>query len=255
MPHATHSEDALPRQPFSALTQSVAWCAPVVMTVLAILGAGVAMAADEADKKPDARKDDGKNWKVLFDGKELGGWKSVEFGGEGEVSIVDGAIHLAQGSELSGVHWTGAALPKTNYELELEASRIDGGDFFCGIVFPVEKSLCSYVVGGWGGGVVGLSSIDGLYANENDTTSYRGFKSGQWYRIRLRVRNDFISGWIDDDQVFGVDIRKKKVSVHPAVELAKPLGICSFSTVAGLRKIRIRELTADEIDEPGHVFP
>ena len=222
-------------------------------TLLTVLAVSLthAAAADPA-AKPEAPA---KKWQSLFDGKSLQNWESVEFGGEGEVTVEKGMIVLAQGSDMSGIHWTGEALPQTNYELELEAQRIDGGDFFCGIVFPVKKKLCSFVVGGWGGGVVGLSSLDGLYANENETTGYQGFKSKEWYRVRLLVRDDYIAGWINDEQAFGVDVSKKQVSVHPAVELAKPLGLCSFATVAGYRNVKIRKLTAEEIAAPGKIVP
>jgi hypothetical protein len=48
-----------------------------------------------------------------------------------------------------------------NYEIKLEAKKVTGNDFFCGMTFPVGDSFCSFIVGGWGGPVVGLSSIDG----------------------------------------------------------------------------------------------
>src|SRR5438045_793761 len=55
----------------------------------------------------------------LFDGKSLGQWKSTEFGGEGSVSVEDGKIIVRSGATLSGVNWTGPALPTENYEIEL----------------------------------------------------------------------------------------------------------------------------------------
>lgn len=185
-------------------------------------------------------------WRPLWDGKTLKNWTVTEYGGEGEVSVQDDQIVMAQGSEITGIHWTGAKLPTSNYELSLEARRIDGSDFFCGLVFPVKDKHCSFVVGGWGGGVVGLSAVDGLYAADNDTATYHTFKMKQWYRVRLRVTDDFILAWIDDERVVDLDLKGRAVSLHPAVELAKPLGVSCFSTVAGLRDIKLRELTAAE---------
>lgn len=183
---------------------------------------------------------------VLFDGKSLQNWAVTDFGGQGEVRVQDGAIILEQGSEITGIHWAGKPLPKFNYELSLEAKRIDGSDFFCGIVFPQREAYCSFVVGGWGGGVVGLSSVDGLYASENDTASFHTFKDDTWYKIRLRVGEKFIQAWIDKNQVVDLDLQDRELSLHPAMLLAKPLGISCFATVAGLRNIQIRELTAEE---------
>jgi len=185
-------------------------------------------------------------WRALFDEKTLKNWTITEFGGEGEVTVEDGVIVMQQGAELTGVHWSGTPLPKVNYEIELEAQRIDGSDFFCGIVFPAKEEYCSFVVGGWGGGVVGLSSVDGLYATENETATFQSFEAKKWYRIRLRVGESFVQAWIDDKPVIDLDLTNRKLSVHPAVALSKPLGISCFSTVSGVRKIRFRELEEAE---------
>ncbi|OYW23316.1 MAG: hypothetical protein B7Z55_03660 [Planctomycetales bacterium 12-60-4] len=199
-----------------------------------------------AGAKGDAAKAEAVKWRPLMDGVSLKNWSSIDFGGQGEVEVEDGVVTLQQGSELTGIQWIGAALPKQNYEISLEAKRVDGSDFFCGIVFPVKDDFCSFVVGGWGGGVVGLSSVDGIYAAENDTASFHTFKDNQWYRIRLRVGENFIHAWIDDKQVVELDLKDRKVSLHPAMFLAKPLAISCFSTVAAIRDVKFRELTEPE---------
>ena len=178
----------------------------------------------------------------LFDGKTLGHWKSVEFGGEGKVSVVDGAIVAEEGVALTGVVWSNPGLPKTNYELSLEAKKIDGQDFFVGIAFPVGEKFCSMVAGGWGGGLVGLSSLDGMNASENSTSSHHTFKKGQWYRFRLRVTPANISAWIDDKQVIDADLKGVEVSIHPAMESACPLGITNYTTTSAWRAIKLKEI-------------
>ena len=84
---------------------------------------------------------------------------------------------------------------RIEYEVTLETRRIDGFDFFCGMTFPVEKSHCSLVLGGWGGSLTGLSSLDGFDASENETTGSMAFKEGKWYKIRLRVTPEKIEAW------------------------------------------------------------
>ena len=185
-------------------------------------------------------------WRSLFDGKSLKGWGVTEFGGEGEVTVEENAIVLQQGSELTGITWKGDPLPNVNYELELEARRLDGSDFFCGIVFPVRDKFCSFVVGGWGGGVVGLSSVDGLYASENDTASFHTFKDDTWYKVRLRVGEKFVQAWIDNKQVVDLDLTNREVSLHPAMAVGKPLTVACFATVASVRNVKFRELTQAE---------
>jgi len=180
-------------------------------------------------------------WKPLFDGKSLHGWEITKFGGEGDVAVKDGAIYLDFGSPLTGITYRGKT-PKSDYELRLEAQRVDGVDFFCALTFPVKEAYCSLIVGGWGGAVVGISSIDGHDASENETTRYIGFKTGRWYRLQVRVRADRIRAWIDDQCVVDVATRGKKLTTRAEVDLSKPLGIATFETRAALRKLQIRWL-------------
>jgi len=184
-----------------------------------------------------ARSDDG--WKGLFDGESLGRWKRTSFGGEGEVSVADGAIRIERGSDLSGITWTGD-VPRQDYEIELEARRVEGNDFFCGLTFPVGDEPCSFIVGGWGGGVVGLSSIDGQDAAHNQTTTFREFETGRWYAVRVRVTPERIGCWLDDEQVVDQKIAGRIVSIRNEVFPSKPLGIATFATVAEVRNIRWR---------------
>lgn len=183
------------------------------------------------------------SWRSLFDGKTLGDWKSTEFGGEGDVRVENGNIECDFGQYLTGVTYTGKDLPTSNYEIELEASRQDGFDFFCGLTFPVDDSHVTFVVGGWGGSVVGISSIDDMDASENDTTAYVVFKKEQWYKIRVRVTADRIQAWIDDKVIVDKDVKGSRLSTRIEVDRSKPLGLASFDTHAAYRHIRIRAVT------------
>ena len=177
-------------------------------------------------------------WIDLFDGKTLTGWIVTDFAGTGEVRVEDATLILAQGY-MTGITWTNE-IPRNNYELTLEAMRADGSDFFCGLTFPVGSEACSFIVGGWGGGVVGLSSLDGQDASENETTKYLSFETGRWYAIRLRVESPGIQAWIDSEKVADVDTTGKRVGVRIEVEPSKPLGIATWSTTGVLRNIRVR---------------
>ena len=203
--------------------------------------------ADTSQKTKGGKKKD-KSVVSLFDGKSLKGWKSTNFGGEGEVLVKDGSLVLEMGSDLTGVTWADAkALPKSNYEITFQAMRVDGFDFFCGLTVPVRDGYCSLICGGWGGGVCGISCIDGYDASENDTTSYREFKSKKWYKIRLRVTDEKINAWIDDEEIVDQDIRDHKLAVRLEVDLSKPLGFCSWQTTAALKDIKLRRLSKDEL--------
>lgn len=196
---------------------------------------GLRSPSDQPDKPPATA------WQNLFDGKTLDGWKSTPFGGEGEVFLEDGLMILGIGETLTGVNYT-LDVPRTNYEVEIEAMRRKGIDFFCGFTFPVADSYCSFIVGGWAGGVVGLSCIDGLDASQNETTRYMTFENNRWYRIRVRVTPDVIAAWIDDQNVVYQDIRGRKISTRVEVDLSQPFGLATWQTEAAIRSVRLRRL-------------
>jgi hypothetical protein len=190
-------------------------------------------------------RNEGSGWKPMFDGASLKGWRETPFSGRGKVQVENETIVLGKGF-LTGITWTGG-FPKFNYEVRMEAMRASGSDFFAGITFPVHDSFCSWINGGWGGMVVGLSSLDDMDASENDTTIHRNFESGRWYALRLRVTEDRIQAWIDGDAVIDAYIGDRDVGLRPGeIEFSAPFGIASYSTVARLRKIEYREISAGE---------
>ncbi|MCH2181196.1 MAG: DUF1080 domain-containing protein [Mariniblastus sp.] len=198
---------------------------------------------DNSNQKPAAR--------ALFDGETLAGWEATNFGGEGEIEVANGVLRLAMGYPMTGVTSVHESLPTTDYEISLEAMRVDGTDFFCGLTFPVEASHCSLIVGGWGGTVVGLSSIDGMDAVNNETMRHIDFDNERWYRIRVRVQKEKISAWIDDELVIDTDVSGKELTVRNEVLPSCPLGICGFQSECAVRNVRLRNL-ADPSKEEAH---
>lgn len=193
-------------------------------------------------------------WRPLFDGKTLAGWKPTAFAGAGDVEVTNGVIVLNQGI-MTGINWTNS-LPQGSYEVALEARRTIGSDFFCGLTFPVRDTFATLIVGGWGGGVVGLSSLDGEDAAHNETTSYHRFKLGEWHRVRLAVAPKRIQAWLDDESVVDVDITSRRVSLREGdIELSKPFGIASWSTTAELRNLQWRALPSAEAGAGAAALP
>jgi carboxypeptidase Q len=185
-------------------------------------------------------------WQTLFNGKDLDGWMTTPFGGAGEVEVQDGTLILNQGI-LTGVTYTNK-FPTSDYEVEWEARRELGNDFFSALTFPVKESFATLVLGGWGGAVVGISSLDGSDASQNETTTHRRFEKGRWYKFRLRVTDNNLSAWIDADQAVNADIRGKTVSLRPGeIELSKPFGLAAWSTTGWIRGLRFRRLEAAEV--------
>ncbi len=225
-------------------------CRPLALTGL-LLAMSCAAAPPRsttpvADPEPPPAKP---TWVPVFDGEKLGSWEVISFGGEGETRIEDGTLNLHQGDALTGVRYTGdlsELMPESleNYELRLEACRERGTDFFCGLTFPVGKEgLVTFICGGWGGTVTGISCLDGNDASENDTTTYQRYQQGSWYRIRVRVTATEILCWIDDTQVVAVDRGDfERFHLRSEVEPTAPLGISTFMTHGAIRGVQIRRL-------------
>jgi hypothetical protein len=157
---------------------------------------------------------------------------------------------LHTGNDLTGVNYTGE-VPKMNYEVELEAMKLLGDDFFCGLTFPVADACCTLIVGGWGGGVVGISSLDGNDASENETTRIVNFEQGKWYRIRFRITTSKLQAWIDQERVADVDITDRRISVRPGdIEMSKPFGLANWQCMAAYRNIKLRLVAGPEPKPP-----
>jgi arylsulfatase A-like enzyme len=203
--------------------------------------------ATDACKPAPVKSEQKENaWKSLFDRKSLTGWKSANFGGEGEVRIKEGAVVMEQGNDMTGITYTRGDFPRTDYEVTLEGKKMAGNDFFCTTTFPVGDKYCSLVVGGWGGTVVGLSSIDFRDASENETGTFKEFKRDRWYRVRIRVTKDRITAWIDDKELVDLETKGKRISIRAECDLCRPFGIATWRTTGAVRDIRVRALTEAE---------
>lgn len=203
------------------------------LVVLALLAGGMV----NAQSKPT-------EWQSMFDGKTLQGWRETPYTDRGEVRVENGTIVLGTGKPLTGVNWSGA-FPHNNYEVRFEGARLKGNDFFAALTFPVGDSFCTWVTGGWGGDIVGLSSIDGWDASDNETRSYFTFEKERWYALRLRVADRRIRAWIDELQVIDVNVEGRALSLYfGETKLSAPFGFGSYRTAGGLRKIEYRLLPA-----------
>ena len=191
--------------------------------------------------EPNASEEIIKTEMSLFDGKSLGQWAITDFGGQGKVYVKDGAIYMEMGNDMTGINWKGPLI-RMNYEITLEAMRISGSDFFCGLTFPVAENPCSLILGGWGGGLCGLSNIDYYDAANNETTTFASFEDNKWYRVRLRVRPERIEAWLDDEEIVNIEITGRKIDIRAEVDLSQPLGIATWQTGGAVRNIRIRPL-------------
>ena len=124
----------------------------------------------------------------------------------------------------------------------MQAMRVEGRDFFAGITFPVGDSFCSLILGGWGGTVIGLSSVNDEDASQNQTSQSMEFEQGRWYNVRIRVTDATIETWLDDRQIIKQDLKGNKITIRVEMEPSLSLGVASYRTKAALRDIRLRRL-------------
>lgn len=197
---------------------------------------------------------EGEGWQSLFDGKTLAGWRVTDFVSHGPVECRSGLLFFDMGDPFTGLNWTNEC-PKINYEVALDAMRVVGSDFFCGLTVPVNDSFCSLIVGGWGGSLVGISSLDGMDASENQTTKFMNFEKDRWYRIRMRVCEGRIEVWIDKEKLINVVTKDRRISLRPGeIELSKPFGLASWQTAAAFREIKIRSVSGPDGPPPKFSF-
>jgi hypothetical protein len=217
------------------------------LTLTLAFTAGFTFQSVGADETPDADSSQVK-WISLLNQDSLCGWKTADYAGHGPVSMEEGAMILGMGNCMTGATYTNDFPFKINYEIQLKAKRVSGSDFFCALTFPVNEDPCSLIIGGWGGGLVGISNLDGQDASQNETTSFRKFDNNRWYTIRMRVEDNRMQAWIDEDQVVDVVTTNRKISIRPEVDLSRPLGLGSWCTTAAIKDIKIRQLTPKSED-------
>ncbi|MEQ1825392.1 MAG: family 16 glycoside hydrolase [Pirellula sp.] len=220
-------------------------CIPILIAILFPISFASAQEAKKTNSDNAVAIKDGDKkakWKTLLEPDSLKGWEITNFGGEGTVDRSEGVLKLGIGDPLTGITLKSKDFPKENYELQWKANRVEGSDFLAGVTFPVGNEHCSFIAGGWGGGLVGLSSINGNDASENETASFHNFKNKQWYSFRVRVDKTHITAWIDDKEVAHVEREPGKFSLRAEVLKSRPLGYCAFQSVVEVKDWEYRVL-------------
>lgn len=167
-------------------------------------------------------------------------WEEVS---GGQVDVGE-ELSIGWGEALTNVRWKGE-VPTVPFELELKAKRVNGSDFFCAVTFPVRgiDECVTLVVGGWGGSLVGISSIDGKDASENDTQKIHTFETDVWYQIRLVRAGEKILVWIDGEKLIDVDTTGKTLSLREGgIEECAPFGLATWQTTARVKEVRWRRV-------------
>lgn len=183
-------------------------------------------------------------------------WKSVELTQEdsrwriagkhffkdgGEVTLRDEVLQLGEGSPGTGLV-ANFEVPRIDYELEFEARRTQGSDFFCGLTFPFQDQQATLILGGWGGRAAGISNVNRFPAIENSTSRTVPFENQRWYKVRFRVTEEVIECFLDDESLFWLDPLDKKLETWWEQKPMEPLGIACWNSAAEIRHLRLRKI-------------
>ena len=207
-----------------------------MLAIVLMMGLGVL--ADESSKS-----------RPLFDGKSLEGWKVTDFHRAKEltISVNGGAIVLPEGFPMTGITSTRVDLPKVDYELTYEASRTGGEDFFAAATFPVGDSFLTFVNGGWGGNITGLSSLGGMDASENESGKFVKYENKTWYRFRVAVSAKTVRCWIDGKPVVTLETKGRLLGTRVESRASQPLGFAAYRTAGLIREIKLKSLSPKEV--------
>jgi len=190
----------------------------------------------------------------LFNGKDLSGWKVVDYHRGGEVKVLpDGTVSCAAGNPFSGIAYTNP-VPTMSYELQLEVMRVEGSDFFVGLTIPIEESFCTVIIGGWGGGLCGISCVNYMDASENQWTRGVSFENNKWHTLRVRVMPNVLQVFLDEKQTYHARVEWEKASQFSLrsgsdIDKAKPLGLVSYQTHAKWRNFTLTKITEPTPDD------
>jgi hypothetical protein len=173
------------------------------------------------------------------------GWTQAGIPDEGRIGVADAVLSLGLGQPMTGakfVDWPELALPATGFSIRYEAMRVTGEDFFGTVTFPVpgRDSHVSFVLGGWGGTVTGISSIDFSDANENQTRAEQRFENGQWHGVRIEARPEDLRVWVRERPVVNVSIKGRQTGLRAGfIDHCIPFGFATYGTEGKIRRLEV----------------
>ena len=229
-----------------------------ICSLVAFVASSRVFADDKQEAQYDAlaessKVDDAYDWTLLFDGTSLKNWIDNKDGGDDVVSVKDGAIVLGMGPTSTSIRYdvenSEFKIPRDSYELEFVSRRASGVDFFSALTFPIGENSVTFVNGGWGGTVAGISSIDNMDASENSSSCFYNFKTKQWYRFRVQVGKKVVRVWVNDEKIIDYAVEGHTLGTRFEMSKCEPLGFASWVSEGQIKVARIRALSDEELKE------
>jgi hypothetical protein len=185
----------------------------------------------------------------LFSPASIGKWKEAPMDKSGGIRRENDGFTLKEGGPMTGIvfpTWWADGLPAVDYAITYEAMRGSGSDFFGSVTFPVrdEKTFVTFVLGGWGGTQVGISSIDGYDAASNPTGSSQLFENGKWYRVHIEVRAKEIQVQLDGKRIVQANIAGRTLGLRGGeISNCLPFGFATYGTEGRIRGCVVERLS------------
>src|SRR5436190_360789 len=78
-------------------------------------------------------------------------------------------------------------------------------------------------------------------ASENQSTGFKKYEEGRWYRVHIKVTDKKLEAWVDEELMADVELEGLKIEMRTGeIEASQPLGIASYRTKSALKDIRWR---------------
>jgi hypothetical protein len=185
----------------------------------------------------------------------LADWRVLdEFSGNaGAEMSEDGTCTILPGQPISAIRYEGAwELPVTEYEISFQARRREGQDFFAALTFPVNslETCATFVAGGWGGALTGISCVDDMDASVNSTGMTANYVQDAWYSFRIEIAPESLKVWNGTAIIVNLPLEGHRISLRPGdLEHSAPFGLGTYQTKGEIRNLRILKLDDKPIVE------
>jgi hypothetical protein len=187
------------------------------------------------------------DWKPLFNGKDLSGWKSID-GPEASWQVEDGLLYCTG----KGSGWLSTDKEYGDFELELEFKSPKAGNSGVFLRAPHEGNPAFA-----GMEIQVLDDYDDEYSKLNDY-QYCGSlydvvaakprvtkKAGEWQKMQITCKGNKVKVMLNGTQVVDADTsaHKDKLPTHPGLTRTKGfIGLQNHGSRLDYRNIKIREL-------------
>jgi len=189
------------------------------------------------------------DWKPLFNGKDLTGWKSID-GPEGSFKVEDGMLYCSGG----GAGWLSTDKEYGDFELELEFRAPKGGNSGVFLRAPHTGNPAFA-----GMEIQVLDDYDDQYSKLQDY-QYCGSlydvvaakprvtkKAGEWQKMHILCQGNKVKVTLNGTQVVDADLtaHKDKEPTHPGLTRTKGyIGLQDHGSRLDYRNIKLKDLSA-----------